>query len=225
MSNELKKIDQVADVPIYDVVGSVPSSFIYKAGLMINADGAPTAYGPAGSDPLDFLANAGSWGNWWGIATNAKGVPYLQEDYHPAPGYYVSTTALVNPQFPETNPNRYLDSSEIPFFVLPGKHPNGASLGDVALLYNIETGDNMFCCYGDIGPADKIGEASICAARCLKINTDPKTGGTSKKIVVTLVFPKSSQGWKPPDVWFTTASKLFTAWGGITKLEALLPQL
>lgn len=221
---QTKVIGKVADVTIYEVAGD-PKSFLYKSGLAINADGAPNAYGPADTEPLDYLANAGGPGNWWGIATDPTGKPHVQKIYHKQPGYYVSTTAHVNPAFPETNPDRYIDSSTVPFFVLPGGKPFGAVLGDIGLLFNTKTGDNIYAIYADIGPASKIGEASIQAAQALGVNSDPKKGGTIQPIIITLVFPGSCPGFKTPDVWFNLAHQIFQKWGGLARLQNIIASL
>ncbi len=67
--------------------------------MAIDADGAngqtggvpvyaPKGYTPA---PLDFLANAGGPGNWFGVVTDTNasdGRPVKQKDGDPAPGAY-----------------------------------------------------------------------------------------------------------------------------------------
>jgi Fungal chitosanase of glycosyl hydrolase group 75 len=69
-----------------------------KGKLGIDADGSPHAYHPNGSPPgLDYLANAGKPGNWYGIVTDnqkASGNPVVQGSSDPAPGFYISSTAL-----------------------------------------------------------------------------------------------------------------------------------
>lgn len=71
-------------------------AFFFKAGMAINADGAPDAYHP---DDIgtDALANAGHPGNWWALVThNGKrsGNPIVQKAGDPNPGYYIAMTAL-----------------------------------------------------------------------------------------------------------------------------------
>ena len=51
----------------------VDDVLVFESRLRIDADGAPNAYGPAGTEPLDALANAGHPGNWWGIVTDDAG--------------------------------------------------------------------------------------------------------------------------------------------------------
>jgi hypothetical protein len=53
----------IGDVTISIVEGS--STFFFKAGMAIDADGAPTAYHRIHGKGLDNLANAGHPGNWF----------------------------------------------------------------------------------------------------------------------------------------------------------------
>jgi Fungal chitosanase of glycosyl hydrolase group 75 len=211
------------------------NALLYLAGMQIDADGDEMAYGPdgvPGIKPLDYLANAGKPGNWWGITTDSAGQPYVQQPYHRGPGYYVSSTALENPAFPESNPDRYLDSSQIPFFVLPSDFHSGMpspltppKLGDLGFAYNTETKDNNAMVYGDIGPKAQIGEASIAAAKSLGVNSDPKTGGTSKPVICYWFVPGSGKGWQPVDVWWNQALNLFNTWGGLKRLTSVIASL
>jgi hypothetical protein len=206
---------------IYETTGE-PAGIIFLAGMAIDADGAPNAYGPSGTDPLDYLANAGSEGDWWGIACDSDGNPYVQKVYHPYPGYYVSTTSLQNTQFPDTSPDHNLNSVEIPFIVLPTSDALGCQTGDLGLIYNINTGDNTYVIVGDRGP--EVGEASICAARCLSVDCDPKTGGCDSGVVY-LIWAQSAKGWQPVDTWFGQADALMQKWGGISRLKQIIDQL
>jgi hypothetical protein len=224
MSSDLTKIDSVGGVPIYSVSGT-PKSFIFKAGLAIDCDGSPQAYGPNNSG-IDYTANGGTPGsNWWGGPVDSSGNPIVQKIYEPKPGMYVSATSHGNPAFGSNSQYRYIDAESIPFIVLPGQHSNGAKLGDVCLCLNTQTGDNCFGIYADVGPSSKIGEASMRMASALKINNNPKTGGTESKIIAYLVFPGSVANWVPPDVWWDTASTLTKAWGGLARLKELAKQL
>lgn len=222
--SDLSKIDHVDGVNIYSVAGDQPA-FIFKSGMTIDADGSPNCYGPDNSG-LDWTANGGEvGGDWWGGPIDASGMPCIQSVYDPSPGMYVSGTAHIDPAYNENSQYRYLDSERIPFFVLPGQHSNKAKLGDVGLVYNEKTQDNCYAVYGDVGPSSKIGEGSIRLAEALKINADPKTGGTESRHVVYVVFPGSVGKWVPPSVWFDTANTIFKSWGGLSHLSKLLPQL
>ena len=52
-------------------------SFYWTGGIEVDADGAPDAYNPSNTG-IDYLANAGSPGDWWGISTDSSGTPYVQ---------------------------------------------------------------------------------------------------------------------------------------------------
>jgi hypothetical protein len=223
--NTLTEIDAVAGVKIWKVEGD-PPSFIYKAGLMIDCDGAPNAYGPSNSG-IDYTANGGDdqGGEWWGGPTGSDGRPITQKIYEPCPGFYVSGTSLANPTYPEDCQYRYMDAGAIPFIVLPGGHQNGAKAGDACFCYNASTGDNCYGIFADVGPSSKIGEASMRMAQALSIDNDPKTGGTETKSIVYLVFPGSVGAWKPPNVWWDAANTLTKSWGGISRVKQLLPSL
>lgn len=173
-------IGTIAGVNIY----RKSTSIHFTAGLMIDADGSPHAYHPRGSPPgLDYLANAGKPGNWWGVATDENGNPYVQVAADPAPGFYVSTTALERTEYQKFDPRRYVDSEIEPFFVLPSKFPAKIKLGTKGTITNTENGKTIPAIYADIGPAAKIGEGSIALAEALGIPSNPKTGGTEKKII------------------------------------------
>jgi hypothetical protein len=213
------------------------NALLYIAGMAIDADGDEMAYGPEGVPgikPLDFLANAGKPGNWWGITTDSgtSGTPYVQQLYHLAPGYYVSSTALEDTRFPASNPQRFLDSSQIPFFVLPSDFTAGIpspftppKLGDLGFGYNINSHDNNCMIYGDIGPKGQIGEASIALAKTLGVPSDAKTGGTQSKIICYWFIPGSGKGWQPVDTWWNQALSAFNTWGGLKRLTSVISSI
>jgi hypothetical protein len=200
------------------------NALLYKTGATVNGDGSPHCYHPDDGEGLDYLDNAGSPGNWWGIYTDSSDRPVVQSIYHPAPGYYISTTALVNPAYPENHPDAYIDSERYPFCVVPGMFGNGWQLGDVGFCLNEKTDDNMYCATADIGPQNHIGEVSMLLAKCLGLSPDPKAGGTESGIVY-VVFPGSDPGYKPWDKKCQIAVDTFNAWGGLAKLNKLLDEL
>lgn len=170
-------------------------SIMYKAKLYIDADGSPRAYGPNNSG-LDWTANAGSPGNWWGVVTDVNGEPIIQGAGDPYPGMYVSTTSLVNSAYPSNNPLRYTNSETVPFFVLPSALVSlgGISIGDIGYVFNTQNGQGCYAIFADGGPAGKLGEGSIYLADQLGINSNPRTGGTSLGIIDYIVFPQSGAG-------------------------------
>ncbi len=180
------------DIPIGRQPGS--SAFFYESGMTIDADGAPNAYHPDNSG-LDDLANAGSPGNWEGLAKDADGEPFIQGPNDPFPGYYVSATALADRSKAVNDPTRYVDASRIPFVVLPGVMARqlGARVGDFAVVFNQRNGKISYAIFGDVGPYDRIGEGSVALAENLGIRSDARNGGARRGIVY-LVFPGSGNG-------------------------------
>ncbi|WP_338814540.1 S-layer homology domain-containing protein [Bernardetia sp. Wsw4-3y2] len=196
------------------------NGFFFENEMTINADGSPNAYNPSNTG-LDYLANAGYPGNWWGIATNSSGTPYIQRSFEPTPGYYVSTTAMVDARYTDREPRRYANSETIPFLVLPASKAMGAKLGDFGVIYNQRNGKFCYAIYADVGPTNHLGEASIKAAELLGINNNPKNGGQSGDVVY-LVFPNTriTNGQIPTyQTILTEGERNFNEWGGIAQLE------
>jgi hypothetical protein len=170
-------------------------AILFKAKMAIDADGSPRAYGPNNSG-LDYTANAGHPGNWWGVVTNNSGNPIIQNSSNPYPGMYVSTTSLVNNSYPATNPLHYVNSEAIPFFVLPSAvtQLGNIHLGDIGYVYNTVTGQGCYAIFADGGPAGKLGEGSIYLANQIGVNSNARTGGTTQGIIDYIVFPGSGSG-------------------------------
>jgi len=176
-------------------------SYTFVAGMAIDADGANghdgsgrAAYGPKGTNPLDYLANAGKEGNWWGIVTK-NGIPVIQKRRDPAEGYYISTTSYQRKPFCDTDPDRYLDSATENFIVVPShwrSEIKGVVLGCKAEVKNTKTGKVVVGIVGDFGPKTKLGEASMAIAKALGVNPDPKTGGDENKIYQYTIYPDIS---------------------------------
>jgi len=158
----------------------------------IDADGAYEAYHPENDPGLDYLANAGSPGNWWGITCDENGNPHIQCESDPAPGFHVSPTAYCWSQYAENNPLRYVDAARVPFIVVQSDVRNkttGIVMGCRARVTNLENGRTVECGVFDIGPKDKLGEISIAAAFVLGINGDPKSGGIDEPILKYELWP------------------------------------
>jgi len=166
-------------IGVSDIV-RVGDAIMFSAGLLIDPDGAFRAYHPDGHSGLDYTMNAGSPGNWWAIITDngkSSGNPVIQGPSDPAPGFYISTTSLEDPSKNRTDPRRYVDSSTIPYVVMPGRNATGVRLGDIAAVYSEQTKKVEFAVVADIGPSAKIGSGSIALAAGLGLNSDPRTGG------------------------------------------------
>jgi hypothetical protein len=220
--NDLNQLDTIGGVAVFEVAGT-PRAIVYKAGATVNGDGSPHCYHSDDDQALDYLANAGEPGNWWGVYA-PDGEPVVQSIYYPAPGYYVSTTALFNPAYPEEHPNRYIDSERYPFCVIPGSFGQGWKLGDVGFCLNQKSGDNMYCATADIGPANHIGEVSMLLAKCLGLKSDPKTGGCESGIVY-VVFPGSDPLYRSWEDKCQLAVDTFDKWGGLSRLKEIAKSL
>lgn len=174
------------------------------AGMTIDADGAngqtggvpvyaPSGYQPA---PLDYLANAGGPGNWYGVVTDTgkkDGKPVKQQPTGPAPGAYVSATSYRWPTLARVDPLAYVDAASVPYIVIPGHWRAlaiGVVLGCRATVKDLVTGKILEASgVLDFGPKAKLGEASIACAKYFGIPASPKNGGTSEKRFVYTFYP------------------------------------
>ena len=213
---------QVGEVTVWKIPGK--DAFFFEAGMRIDADGAPDAYHP---DDIgtDWLANAGRPGHWWALATDngrMDGNPVIQGPDDPNPGYYVSKTTLEDLTKEPGDPRRYVNSNEIPYFVLPPGSGGGAKPGDFGVVINLKNQKMSFAIYADKGPRNQIGEGSIALAKALGIPSDPKRGGTSDGVWY-LVFPNSGNR-KPRTLAEINGhgQRLFDAWDGKTQWKACL---
>jgi hypothetical protein len=211
-----------------NTLGNDASAFFYEAGLMIDADGAHHAYHPDGRSGLDYLANAGQPGNWWALVTHngeSNGQPLIQTATDPAPGFYIASTSLQDPNRDRKDPRRYVNSEAVNFIVLPRGLDLGAKLGDFATVIRPASGVCAYAVYADVGPVAKIGEGSIALAAALGIPSNPKTGGIAHGIIY-LVLPGSGRGWPLSQSEINRyASPLFRKWGGIAMAKACFRDL
>ncbi len=192
----------------------------YRCDLAIDADGAPRAYHPTDDTlALDFLAN----GYPWGIVI-IDGTPVVQGPHDPAPGFYVSTTSLVDSTRPLRDPRRYVDSTQIPYVVVPKTllGPDQIHLGDLAVVIDVVTSRQAYAIIADVGPADTIGEGSIALASSLGLRKSPKHGGAAADLVYVLL-PGTGSG-KPLSVAEINAraERAFTAWGGAQRTRVAM---
>jgi hypothetical protein len=176
---------------VYHIEGLPVTCF--QAGMAIDADGSPRAYHPDNTG-IDDLKHGGYPGNWWGVATSnelSTGAPLLQHASDPAPGFYVSTTSLIDVRYAYQNPLRYVNAEEIPYFVLPDHFSPTIQLGDIAWIYNTHNGVHSFAVFADVGP--DVGEGSIHLAKMLGIDNDPRYGGINSGILY-FIFDGSGIG-------------------------------
>lgn len=125
----------------------------------VDVDGAPRAYGPRGSEALDYLSNAHLRGRphapvvGYMVEDAAPHRPVVQGPQDPAPGYYVSQTAFEDESVEDVrNPRRYVDATAINYVVL-GKRARrmGVRLGDFVAVYSRRTHRSVFGIVGDDG--------------------------------------------------------------------------
>jgi hypothetical protein len=151
------------------------------------------------------------------LAKDPDGEPFVQGPNDPFPGYYVSATALADHSKAVNDPARYVDASKIPFIVLPGGMARqiGARPGDFAVVFNQRNGKSSFAIFGDVGPADRIGEGSVALAENLGVRSDARNGGARGGIMY-LVFPGSGNGHpRPLDEINAEGRKLLQSWESV----------
>lgn len=231
---------------IFTLPGKAP--FFFLAPLEIDADGAPDAYNPQNTG-IDYLRNAGEPGNWWGIATDSSGTPYIQGADDPCPGYYVSTTALVTSSHCPgvQHPSYYVDSEQIDFIVLPSNLSEigltgGVRKGDIALVLRTDNPmQRVYAIYADVGPActldptspTHLGEGSIKLSQDLGNNPFVRDQHNVLRAscgiasgVFTVVFPGSGCGTAlSPDEISERGEAAFASWGGETALAEALSRV
>lgn len=215
-------------------------AFFFMGHMAVDADGAPNAYNRSDSG-IDFLANAGRPGRWWGVATNGRGIPYVQDQDDPFPGYYISTTALIDSTHPPRDPRRYVDANTVPYIVMPRNiHDLVAAptvhKGDLAVVVRRAQPDRVvYAIYADVGPektldpARPFGEGSIALAQALDHDPFVVRRGIRRAAVglsddiFYVVFPGTGIGRSlPPAVLNERANAAFQAWGGMAKLQRAL---
>jgi hypothetical protein len=199
------------------------SAFFYVGGMTIDADGAPRAYHPRGAPPgLDLLANAGHPGNWWGLAT-VDGRPVVQKAGDPAPGFYVSVTALVHRDGAATDPRHYVDAATIPYVVLSPRVMRAANahLGDFATVWNRRTRKLAHAIVADIGPADRLGEGSLALAQATGVPGTPKSGGQIGDVVYLVHAGSGNRYARQLSTINRAGATLLNRWGGLARLTSV----
>ncbi len=95
----------------------------------------------------------------------------------------------------------YLIGATDPYIVVPGtlaRPKDGPKVGDYAVVV---FGKNLYpAVVGDIGPNDKVGEASLRIAKEINNAATPYNRPVSELKVTYLIFPGSGDPWGPPDL-------------------------
>jgi hypothetical protein len=133
-----------------------------------------------------------------GWLMTGAGVPFIQTDRDPAPGYYLSTTALQDSGYPVTDARRYFDAAGTPGWVLPGHdlHKHGVELGDLAWVEI--NGIGIWCEAFDKGNSGHLLEISVDACYRLGVRDCARNGGAPGGAKIT-ILPGSGRllGRKP----------------------------
>lgn len=128
-------------------------SYIVICGAQVDGDGSPRCYGPNDTG-LDFTANAGHPGDWWGVETD-NGNPTGNPIVNPASGLWISDTSLHLEGKP-------VNAETVAGIVVPewwARSVPGVVLGCKAEMTFLDSGIMAPCVSYDIGP--NFGEASI----------------------------------------------------------------
>jgi hypothetical protein len=195
-----------------DVTQGDDGSVTFVGGATLDGDGAngqaghPPCYAPESYNgvTLDVIGNAGSPGNWWGIMTDngqANGTPIVQGANDPAPGAFVSTTALNLPgpdgqELHDRSPFKYVDSATVAYISLPElviDRASGVVMGCRCVVTNSENGASVEGVVADSGSEDHIGEISVASAKALGLPVghthEADGGGTTRPVIHYQFFP------------------------------------
>jgi hypothetical protein len=200
------------------------NAFLFTAGMTIDADGAPNAYGPRNRG-LDYSANArgGPGQPWAAVVTDQRGNPVIQKTGR-FRGYYVSTTSLQQGGVDDPrNPRKYIDATRIPYIALPPDFTAtyDIHLGDLAVVINNANGRSAYAIFADVGPRGRIGEGSIALAKQLGMPANPRHDSVADGVSY-LIFPGSaaSSGSRiTAQKIRSSAARLYRAWGGRQRLR------
>jgi hypothetical protein len=247
---------ETGTVQVFRDPGSKAIAFASQ--MQVNTDGAPDSYHPDDIG-ITHICNGVSVGRsctwkakclsdfrqakaehfkgptkicFFAMATDAQGVPIIQGETDPKPGYFVSTTALKQPGEKVRTPQAQLDSNTVPFAVIPGTWQRsgtpGPKLGDFGVAYRRSNGKLAYFVIGDTGPKNKLGEGSVALHQAL--GNDPfmdrfgvrrARKGIGDRDVVYLLFPNSAHSGQKFDTAMIDrlAGEQLQAFGGIERLK------
>lgn len=266
--------NEIGNIPVYrhEPTGAI----LFTSIMHVNPDGAPDAYHPddigtvhlcngmrvnstcsqnrpwkadcmadyrkakaegfSGSTPICFFAMA-----------TRDGVPIIQGDSDPNPGYFVSLTHLQQPGQDRLRPSGQVNSNVVPFAVIPGTwHSRGVPgprLGDGGIAYRRSNGAVSGFAIVDTGPANKLGEGSVALLQALGhdpfvmrygkrrafsgigLHRNPGYGRTPD--VLYAIFPNTGERGSPISAEGVKANErvLLDSLGGIEGIQACAAKL
>jgi hypothetical protein len=234
------------------------TAIAFASQMQVNTDGAPDSYHPDDIG-ITHICNGVSVGQnctwkascltdfkqakaehfkgptkicFFAMVSDGQGVPLIQGETDPKPGYFVSTTALHQPGENVRSQQAQLDSNTVPFAVIPGKWQSrgapGPKLGDMGVAYRQSNGKSAFFVIGDTGPGNKLGEGSVALHKALgndpfmmRFGVNRARKGIGDRDAIYLLFPNST----PTSQKFDTttidriAGEKLQAFGGIERLK------
>ena len=182
----------------------------------VDVDGAPNAYGPAGTHPLDELRNAHyrrrKHAEIVGYLTddNDPTVPIIQGPHAPYPGYYISQTAYTDPTLTDPkDPRRYVDATRINYIVLgDAARKRGARLGDFVAVHSNLTHKSVFGIVADDGnPSGNEGSLHLLQDLGYPFKNGIDDAVEHRGEIVIRFFPNSN----PTQLFFRTQAALNAA--------------
>ncbi len=200
-----------------------PSAFFFISKLAVTAAGSTKAFHRNSELAFEFLNKAGIDGYWWGLVTDSSGNLLVQGRNDPAPGYYISRTALSDCTKPVNDQTRYLDATVIPYIALPARYMMGAKIGDICAVINTTNKKISYAIVGDIEPSNSLGIGSMALAEKLGIASSPKNGGVEDGILY-IIFAQSGENpctLKSYQQITEEGEKLFEQWGGMKQVHTL----
>jgi hypothetical protein len=90
------------------------------------------------------------------------------------------------------NNGNFLNPYEVPYIVVPPliiESVEPVVLGCQGLLINVKNGLSTPAICGEVGPDEKIGEASVEACRRIGLNPSPNSGGTDLHEIAYAIWP------------------------------------
>lgn len=158
-------------------------------------NGAPPAY-KADDSGTEALANGGMkivHGKVKCATPSARDIVILDVDNEPKVfpgGMIASMTWYHHPGKLLSDPAAYVDAETVPYIVVPPiivQKTVGVVRGCKARVTLKDK--SVECVVADKGPANKIGELSIAAARAIGLPSSPRSGGTEKPEVLYELWP------------------------------------